>query len=146
LRFAFFHGDPFTVLIIPALVALVVVVFVIVATAILVYDPLKQNKVPALYFALPYFIPVALILVLLAISSKGSGLHSISFVSSFFLTLPWSALGHWALDSLADPRSPVSDSAAVIVAAAGVNTLILYCLGIVARVVRKRRNQLKGQL
>ena len=139
MRFAFFHGDFFRVIIIPGLIALVVLVLVIVATAILVYDPLKRNKVPPLYFALPYFVLVAMLLVLLAISSKDSGLYSNSFVSSFCLTLPWSALGHWALHSLANPGSPVRDSVAVIAASAGVNTLILYGVGIVARVLKGRK-------
>ncbi|MFY9622360.1 MAG: hypothetical protein WAM70_18790 [Pyrinomonadaceae bacterium] len=143
--FAFFHGDPVTVLFVPGLVALGVGVAVLVTTASLFRRSSTQKKLPAIYFVLPYLIPVAVLLVLLAASSTGSGLSFISFGSSFLLTLPWSALGHWVLDQVHN-SGPVRDSVGVIVAGAGLNSMILYCVGIVARVLRKRRNQLKGQL
>ena len=131
MRFAFFHGDPFTVLIIPGLIALLVGVALFVATALLFYISLTKNKLPPLYFTLPYVIPMALLFVLLAASSTGSGLYFISFGSSFGLSLPWSALGHWAL------RSGAGDSAAIVVFGAVVNTIILYSIGIVARKLKK---------
>lgn len=141
MRFAFFHGDPFTVIIIPGLIALVVWVAVIVSTALLFYFSLKQKKVPALYFPLPYIIPVALLLVLLVFSTKGSDLYIVSYVSSFFLTLPWSALGLRVLRSLASPGTRVGDSIALLMAGAGLNTLILYGVGIVARVLKGRKRE-----
>jgi len=142
LRFAFFHGDPFTVLFIPALVALVVGIAVVFTTALLFYSSSTRKKLPAIYFVLPYLLPVAVLLVLLAASSTGSDLYFISFGSSFFLTLPGSALGHWALRSLAD-SGRAGDSVGVIVAGAGLNTMILNSVGIVARVLNKRRSLAK---
>ena len=129
-------------LFIPGLVALVVGVGVLVTTASLFRRSSTQKKLPAIYFVLPYLIPVAVLLFLLAASSTGSGLSFISFGSSFLLTLPWSALGHWLMRQLSN-SGRVGDSVGLIVAGAGLNTMILYCVGIVARVLRKRRSLAK---
>ncbi len=140
--FAFFHGDPITVLFIPWLVALGVGVAVLVTTASLFRSSSSQKKLPAIYFVLPYLIPVAVLLFLLAASSTGSGLSFISYGSSFLITLPWSALGHWLMHQLSN-SGRVEDSVGVIVAGAGLNTIILYCVGMVARRLNKRRNPAK---
>ncbi|HEX5704546.1 MAG TPA: hypothetical protein VFX97_15200 [Pyrinomonadaceae bacterium] len=142
MRFAFFHGDPITVLFIPGLVALVVGIAVIATTASRFRRSSTQKKLPAIYFALPYLIPVAVLLLLLAASSTGSGLSFISYGSSFLLTLPWSAVGHWLMRQLSN-SGRVEDSVGVIVAGAGLNTMILYCVGIVAGVLKKRRSLVK---
>lgn len=142
MRFAFFHGDPVTVLFIPALLALGLGIAVFIITHLLFRSSLTQKKLPAFYFVLPYLIPVAVLLFLLAAGSTGSGLSFISYGSSFLLTLPWSALGHWLMHQLSN-SGRVDDSVGVIVAGAGLNTMILYCVGILAGVLRKRRSPAK---
>lgn len=142
MRFAFFHGDPIIGLFIPALVALVVGIAVLGNTVSLFQRSSTQEKLPAIYFVLPYLIPVAVLLGLLAVSPTHSGLSYISFGSSFLLTLPWSALGYWLMNRLSN-SGRVEDSVGVIVLSAGVNTAILYCLGMVAGRLKKRRSLAK---
>lgn len=129
---AFFHGDPFGVLIIPLLIALVLGVFIFIATAVLFYR-FRHSKLVALYLTLPYLITIVVLAVLFAVSATDSLLFFISFLSSFILTLPWSALGRAGLQSAFNPSLSRSEILAVFLIGAGLNALIVYGLGVMVR-------------
>jgi hypothetical protein len=127
LLLAFLHGEGIVLWIF-----LLVGVGVLVGAALLFYIWLRRTKLSALYLAFAYLIPVAVLCVLYAVSAD----YWLSLLS-YGLTLPWSALGFWGL--LAIPNSGFSDReldvlfAVVMLFCAGVNAVILYGVGVMAR-------------
>ena len=119
--------------VIALLITLLVTVGVLVGVPLLFYLWLRQTELPALYLALAYLLPVAVLCVLPSVAEAHSKLSSVSVLSSFILTLPWSALARWGLQVVSDPLLSDSEYAVMMLLCAGVNAVILYFVGVRVR-------------
>ena len=101
------------------LIALLVTVGVLVGVPLLFYLWFRQTEVPALYLALAYLLPVAVLRVLPSVTESHSTFSSASVLSGLILTPPWSALARWGLHVVSDPLLSYSEYTVLMLLCAG---------------------------